>query len=246
MTVVRDAAANGSPENQAVIRFENVVKRFPGADALRGVTVTIPKGEILGLLGPNGSGKSTFLKLIAGLLRPDQGRVLVEGRAPDRRTKARVAYLPEVDHLYPWMTVEQTLRFVSAFFPDWDPERAERLLEFMELPRLARVGNMSKGMRGRLRLVVTLARSASVILLDEPLSGIDPPSRNRIVKAILSEFVSGEQTLILSTHEILESEPLFEHLLFLGEGKVVLEGHAEALRNQYGKSIQDLMEEIYR
>lgn len=244
--VVHDKTQNQFDSGEPVVRFENVTKRFPGADALRGISVSIPKGSILGLLGPNGSGKSTFLKLIAGLYRPDHGRVLVEGEPPSRKTKARVAYLPEIDHLYPWMRVEQSLRFVSAFYPDWDDEKAQRLLEFMELPPTARVGSMSKGMRGRLRLIVALARSASVILLDEPLSGIDPPSRNRIVKAILSEYVSGEQTLILSTHEILESEPLFEHLLFLGEGKVVLEGQAEALRTKYGKSIQDLMEEIYR
>lgn len=232
-------------DNQPIIRIENVSKSFPGADALRGLSVDIPQGTFVGLLGPNGSGKSTLLKLIAGLLYPDEGRILIEGKTPGRATKARVAYLPEIDHLYPTMTVKQTLDFMRAFFADWSQERAERLVDFMDLPLTARVGQMSKGMRGRLRLVVTLARSAPIVLLDEPLSGIDPPSRNRIVKAILSEYISGEQTMILSTHEIHESEPLFEQLLFLDHGKLILQGDAESLRQQYRKSIRDLLEEVY-
>lgn len=235
----------GHVGNPSIIRIENVSKSFPGADALRGLSVDIPQGKFVGLLGPNGSGKSTLLKLIAGLHYPDEGRVLIEGKSPGRATKARIAYLPEVDHLYPTMTVRQTLDFMGAFFADWSQERAERLVDFMDLPRTAKVGQMSKGMRCRLRLVVTLARSAPVVLLDEPLSGIDPPSRNRIVKAILSEYISGEQTMILSTHEIHESEPLFEQLLFLDHGKLILQGDAEALRQEYGKSIRDLLEEVY-
>lgn len=235
----------GHDEVQPIIRVENVSKSFPGADALRDLTIDIPKGKLVGLLGPNGSGKSTLLKLIAGLHRPDNGRILIEGKSPGRETKARVAYLPEVDHLYPTMTVTQTLDFIGAFFADWSRERADKLVEFMDLPPAARVGRMSKGMRVRLRLVITLARSAPVVLLDEPLSGIDPPSRSRIVKAILSEYISGEQTMILSTHEIHESEPLFETLLFLDHGKLILQGDAEALRQQHDKSIRDLLEEVY-
>ena len=105
-------------DNQPIIRIENVSKRFPGADALRGVSVDIPQGTFVGLLGPNGSGKSTLLKLLAGLLYPDEGRILIEGKTPGRATKARVAYLPEIDHLYPTMTVKQTLDFMRAFFAD--------------------------------------------------------------------------------------------------------------------------------
>lgn len=231
---------------QGVITFQNVTKVFPGADALNGVSVEILKGQVIGLLGPNGSGKSTFLKLIAGLHRPTSGSVLVNGVAPNRDTKSMVAYLPEVDHIYPWMTVEGSLRFVSSFYRDWDMATANRLLDFFKLPRKNRVGKLSKGMRGKLRLIIVLARRASVILLDEPLSGIDPPSRVAIVDALLSEFQSGEQTIILSTHEVLESEPLFDRLIFLNQGRIALEGDVEDLRQRYNASVQDLFKEVLK
>lgn len=227
-----------------MVEFRGVHKRFPGAEALRGVSFALPTGQIIGLLGPNGSGKSTLLKLAAGLYRPNAGTVLIAGRPPDRRTKAMVAYSPEVDHLYPWMTVRETLRFVGAFFDDWDEQRADRLREFMGLRSGQKVGAMSKGMRARLRLVLALARSAPLVLLDEPLSGIDPPSRRRIVDAIVSEYRAGQQTIIISTHEVLETEPLFDYLLMLQAGIVKLQGDAEELRARYGTSVQGIMEEV--
>lgn len=235
---------HGEEVLDGIISFRGVSKKFPGADALAEVTVDVPKGQVIGLLGPNGSGKSTFLKLIAGLHRPTRGQVFVGGRMPDRATKSYVAYMPEVDHIYPWMTVARSLRFVGSFYKDWDVERAERLVDFFELPRRNRVGKLSKGMRAKLRLIVVLARSSSILLLDEPLSGIDPPSRIRIVDALLSEFDSGEQTIILSTHEVLETESLFDRLIFLADGRVRLEGEVEALRQRYGTSVQGLFKEV--
>lgn len=245
-TVHNEPGSRHERSDQALISFRGVTKLFPGADALKDVSVDVPKGQVIGLLGPNGSGKSTFLKLIAGLHRPTKGEVLIDGVAPNRSTKQSVAYLPEVDHIYPWMTVERSLRFVSSFYNDWDQQKAERLLDFFKLPRKNRVGKMSKGMRGKLRLVVVLARSASVILLDEPLSGIDPPSRIAIVDALVSEFESGEQTIILSTHEVLETESLFDRLIFLNQGKVALEGDVEELRQRYSSSVQDLFKEVLK
>lgn len=230
---------------EPLVVCQDVHKRFPGAEALRGVSLELPRGEIVGLLGPNGSGKSTLLKLIAGLHRPTSGRVLVAGRQPDRTTKALVSYSPEIDHTYPWMTVEATIRFVSSFYEDWDEERAASMLDFMGLKPRQKVGKLSKGTRARLRLVLALARSADLILLDEPLSGIDPPSRARIVRAILSEYKAGEQTIIISTHEVLEAEPLFDRLLMLEAGFIKLEGSAEQLRERYGRSVQGIMEEIF-
>lgn len=234
----------GHEVKDAIISFRNVTKRFPGADALTDVTVDVPKGQVIGLLGPNGSGKSTFLKLIAGLHRPTQGQVLVGGRVPDRETKSYVAYMPEVDHIYPWMTVGRAMQFIGSFYKDWDAERAERLIDFFELPRRNRVGKLSKGMRAKLRLTTVLARASSIILLDEPLSGIDPPSRIRIVDALLSEFDSGEQTIILSTHEVMETESLFDRLIFLVNGQIRLEGDVEELRRRYGTSVQGLFKEV--
>lgn len=231
--------------SDAIVTFRDVHKRFPSADALRGVSFDLSAGEIVGLLGPNGSGKSTLLKLMAGLYRPNSGRVTVAGRNPDQGTKALVAYSPEIDHLYPWMTVETSLKFVGSFYEDWDADRAAALLDFMALKPTQKVGKLSKGMRARLRLVIALARSASLILLDEPLSGIDPPSRSRIVQAILAEYRVGEQTIVISTHEVLEAEPLFDRLLMLEAGLIKLDGDAEELRQQYGCSAQGIMERVF-
>lgn len=227
-----------------VLVFEGVYKRYPGVDAVRGVSLSLPLGVIVGLLGANGSGKSTLIKLAAGLLRPNRGRVRVLGREPGRWTKARVAYLPEVDHLYPWLTVAETLNFVRAFYADWEPERERRLMDELGLPERQRVGALSKGMRARLRLVLALSRAADLILLDEPLSGIDPPSRARIVRAILAAYRAGEQTLLLSTHEVLETESLFDRIAVLSRGELVLEGEADRLRGEEGRSIRSLLEEV--
>jgi len=224
----------------------NVSKQYPGAEALRNLSLSIPKGQIVGLMGPNGAGKTTLLKLLAGLARPTRGEVRVEGRTPDRLAKARIAYAPDSDHLYPWMTVGETLAFMRPFFADWDQERAATLAEFMALPARQRVSQLSRGMRARLRLVLTMARSAPLILLDEPLSGIDVPSRSRIVEAILGQFQPEQQTLILSTHDVMETEALFDRLILLEAGQVKLDDTADALRNQYGKSVRDLLEEVYR
>ena len=142
------------------------------------------------------------------------------------------------------MTVRETLRFVGAFFDDWDEAAGRPAAGVHGFAAGPKGGAMSKGMRARLRLVLALARSAPLVLLDEPLSGIDPPSRRRIVDAIVSEYRAGQQTIIISTHEVLEQEPLFDYLLMLQAGIVKLQGDAEELRARYGTSVQGIMEEV--
>lgn len=230
----------------AVVEFHDVKKKFRRVDALEGVTLTLPEGRIIGLLGPNGSGKSTFLKLIAGVYRPTSGSVTIDGEAPSFRTKAKVAYLPEIDYLYGWMSVAQIIGYVRPFYPDWDDEKARELLAFLELPEDARVSRLSKGMRARLKILLAMARHAEVILLDEPLSGIDPPSRTRVMSVLVSHFRSERQTVVMSTHDVVEAESLFDQVLFLRKGRVALFGDAEALREERGTSIKDLFEEVYR
>jgi len=229
----------------ATVVFERVSKSFGRVRAVDELSFTIREGTILGLLGPNGSGKSTMLKLITGLYRPDAGRVTIDGQEPSPKTKAMVAYLPEIDYLYGWMTVRQTLEYVSAFYADWDRERAEGLLKFMGLDPQARVSRLSKGMRARLKILLAMSRSAPVVLLDEPLSGIDPTSRSRVLRAIVSEFRADSQTVVMSTHDVVESEALFDEVLFLKDGRVALTGEAERLREERGKSIQELFEEVF-
>lgn len=229
-----------------LVKIEDLTKSYGRQRAVDGITLTIPRGVIVGLLGPNGSGKSTLLKLITGLVRPSSGRIWINQSLPSPRTKAQIAYLPEVDYLYGWMTVGQTLDFVSRFYQDWNHGKARNLLTFMELQEEVTVKSLSKGMRARLKIVLALARDAELVLLDEPLSGIDPPSRTRIVEAIIFQYRVGAQTLVLSTHEILETEGIFDEVVFLHQGKVALQGNADSLRSQRGKSLRALFEEVCR
>mgnify|MGYP001362136571 FL=1 len=232
-------------EPKYIVEIDGLRKSYPRVDALDGIDLKIEAGKIWGLLGPNGSGKSTLLKCIAGLVQPDSGRVTIHGLKPSWKTKTRIAFVPEIDHLYRWMTVKETLDYYAAFYQDWQREKEQELLEFMHLDPQKKVGALSKGMRSRLKLIIGLARNAELLLLDEPLSGIDVSSRDRIVEGIVRQFRSEKQTLILSTHAIDETERLFDSVIFLSEGKVYLSGDAEELRVKYSKSMNELFKEVY-
>ncbi len=220
-------------------------KRYPKVEALKGVDLSLPQGEIWGLLGPNGSGKSTLLKCMVGLIHPDGGEIKILGQNPSRHTKAQIAFVPEVENLYRWMTIRQVLDFTATFYNDWQEESVSELLEFMRLDPAKKVSSLSKGMRARLKLILALARQAPVVLLDEPFSGIDPASRDRIVEGIVRQFKSDAQTMIISTHAVGDTEQLFDGVVFLDEGTISLQGNAEDLRQQHGKSINDLFKEVF-
>lgn len=229
----------------AIVEVRGVVKKYGGTTALTDLNLTLDEGVIYGLMGPNGSGKSTLLKCIAGLVRPSWGEVLIDGEAPGIRSKSKVAYLPEIDYLYGWMTVAEAMDYYAGSFADWEPAKAEELLTFMNLNKRTKVSNLSKGMRARLKILLTMARKAEVVLLDEPLSGIDPPSRSRIVSAIISQFRSEAQTVVMSTHDVSDAESIFDEVIFLKAGQIALKGQAEHLREERGKSIKELFEEVY-
>jgi ABC-2 type transport system ATP-binding protein len=228
-----------------VVEVQQLTKEFPGVQALRGVDLRIPRGVTVGLLGPNGSGKSTLIRILAGVQRPTAGEVRVLGRSPGRVTKERVAYVPEVEHLYPWMDVDEALRFTAAMFDDFNPERAEELLALTGLKREAWVGDLSRGYRVRLKLVLAMARDAELVLLDEPLSGIDLISRGKVLDGLLRGHRPGETTVIITTHMVCEVEPLLDRVAFLKEGRVVLEGEAETLRAERGCSIEGIFRGVF-
>ena len=238
-------ATGGEEEVSTLLRTKGLRKQYGSTQALAGLDLELAQGRILGLLGPNGSGKSTLLKIAAGVVHPSSGEIEVLGRRPGRQTKGQVAYLPEVDCLYPEMTARATLAYFATFYPDWDEAKAAELLDFMAIDAKARVGSLSRGMRARLKLVVALARQAKLVLLDEPLSGIDPSSRSRIVQAIVGQYRPESGSLIISTHEVIQAESAFDEVVFLEHGTVRLAGGAEDLRAQHGKSLEALFEEVY-
>lgn len=232
-------------DNPYMIELKGIHKRYLLKQALCGIDLQVKKGSIVGLLGPNGSGKSTLLKMLAGLIYPTSGSICVNGRKPGVHNKHQVAYLPEIDNLYGWMTVKETLRFISGFYKDWQENKCAQMLLTMELDENQKVRNLSKGMRARLKLIAALSRNVPLVLLDEPFSGIDPSSRAKIIRSIINEFQSDEQTIVLSTHSVNESEPMFDEVIFLDHGEVRIFDSTDNLRAEYGCSLELMWEKVY-
>lgn len=226
------------------VEFNSLHKRYYLAHALRGIDLTIGQGKIVGLLGPNGAGKSTLLRIAAGLTHPSSGTVKVMGNAITAAARARIAYVPEVDNFYTWMTVGQALDFEVSMFRDIDIDDARSLLSQLKVDIDKKTGALSRGQRARLKLALAMSRDAGVVLMDEPLAGIDPPSRMAILETIASRYRAGEQAIIISTHEVLESEGLFEDVVFLADGKIALAGQADQLREERGKSLNEIFAEV--
>ncbi|PLR95113.1 ABC transporter ATP-binding protein [Bacillus sp. T33-2] len=219
------------------VQLQNVSKRYGKKIALEDVSLTFKKGRIYGLLGPNGSGKSTALKLITGLVFPDHGTVTVNGNEVSRKTCEAVAYLTELDMFYDTFTVQETVDYVASQFADFNREKAGELLKELRLNPMEKVKSLSKGNRGRLKLVATLARNTEVILLDEPFSGLDPMVRDSIVQSLLKYIDFENQILIIATHEINEIEPLLDEAIAIYYGSVIGQEVVETLREEQGLSV---------
>lgn len=225
-----------------MVCVEDLWKKYPGAWALRGVSLKVSRGRVLGVLGENGSGKSTLFRILAGVTRPTRGRARIGEVTTGFATKPVVSYLPEIDPFYSWMKVGEQLAFLSAFHDTWDPGRSRRLLEFMNLPEDRKVGALSRGQRARLKVVSAFSWSPEVVLMDEPLGGIDPPSRRRILDVLFNEFLGPEQTVLISTHLGSEVDPFIEDVLFLRDGEVYISGRSDELQQEHGKSLSEIFE----
>ncbi|MCF8008900.1 MAG: ABC transporter ATP-binding protein [Halanaerobiales bacterium] len=230
---------------ESIIEINNLTKKFPKTLALDKISVQIPKGQITGLVGPNGSGKTTMLKIISGLLLQDSGDLKING-LNDTKLMDYIAFLPELNHLYEWMTIAETTKFFNCQYQDFNLKKSLDLLDFMNLKKEQKIKNLSKGMKGRLKLILVLARRAPLLVLDEPLAGIDPNSRARILESLISEYESEFQSIILSTHEVIEAERFFDYVIFLEEGDIILKGNTDDLRAKRGKSVQELVREVFK
>lgn len=219
------------------IELKNVTKKYGKDFSLKNTTITFKKGRIYGLLGPNGSGKSTILKMICGLVYPDTGEILVDGEKVTRKISRSVAYLTESDMFYDPFTVNDMIMFYQSQFNDFDIEKANLLLIEMKLDPLKKIKQLSKGNRGRLKLVLALARKTPVLLLDEPFSGLDPMVRDSIVKSLLSYIDFETQTVIMATHEIHEVEHLLDEVAAIYNGMVFGHKNVEDLRENEGLSV---------
>ena len=232
-------------DNKNAVKIQDLKKNYPGIEALQGVNINFPAGSITGLIGPNGSGKSTMLKSIVGLVKPTEGEIKVFDEFPGREMKEKIAFLPEINYFYKGMTIERVVDLYDSQYQTFNREKAMEIIDFMNLTASQKIKNLSKGMVGRVKLVLAMARQVPLIIMDEPLAGIDPQSRARILEGLISEYDAEEQTIILSTHEVLEAEKFFDYVVFLEAGQVKLQGNADDLRAEHGLSIQDLVKEVF-
>lgn len=229
----------------ARIEIKDLTKRFGTLTALDEVTVSLDKGQIVGLLGPNGSGKTTLIKLMNGLLKPTAGSVLIDGMEPGVETKKTVAYLPDRNALPDYMTTDQLIGMYADFFEDFDRARAEAMLDDLGIDRKQAMKKMSKGTKEKLQLCLVMARRAGVYLLDEPIGGVDPATRDYILKTIISNY-NEDAVVIISTHLISDIESVLDDVIFLKEGRVVLHKAADEIREEKGESIDGLFREVFK
>ncbi|MEC0394521.1 ABC transporter ATP-binding protein [Bacillus subtilis] len=219
------------------IKLEHVSKKYGRHTAVNDVSITLSSGRIYGLIGPNGSGKSTTLKMMAGLLFPTSGFVKIDEEQVTREMVRQTVYLTELDMFYPHFTVKDMVNFYQSQFPDFQTEQAYKLLNEMQLNPEKKIKKLSKGNRGRLKIVLALARRADVILLDEPFSGLDPMVRDSIVNSLVSYIDFEQQIVVIATHEIDEIETLLDEVIILANGEKVAQREVEDIREQEGMSV---------
>ena len=228
-----------------LLEVKNLTKTFDGKKILDDVNLVIPEGKIVGLLGKNGVGKSTLIKSINDLLTIDEGEILFKGKKIGVYSKENISYLPERTYLDKSMKVSEVIDYFTEFYKDFDKERAYRLLKDLKLDSDKRIIKMSKGMQEKLQLILVMSRDADLYILDEPLSGVDPATRDYILDTILSNFKEGA-SIIISTHLITDIERILDEVIFIDEGKIVLNSSADELRNKEKSSIDEIFRRMFR
>lgn len=220
-------------------------KSYGNLRALDDVNLSIEAGRVVGLLGPNGSGKTTLIKLANGLLAPSAGQVLICGEAPSPATKAVVSYLSDKLNLPEWMNAGQLMDMYMDFYADFDKTRAEEMLLRLGIDRKMKVKQMSKGTREKVQLILVMSRAAKLYLLDEPIGGVDPATRDYILDTIIKNY-NPEASVIISTHLISDVEQVLDDVIFINQGKVVLQSSVDDIREQNGKSVDALFREVFK
>ena len=228
----------------ALLECKHLCKSFDHKVVLDDVSLKIDKGKIIGLLGKNGAGKSTLIKLINDLLTIDSGKILFKGKPIGVASKAHISYLPERTYLDKSMTIAQAFKMFSDFYQDFDAERAHNMLEDLDLTEDLKISKMSKGMQEKLQLILVMSRDADLYILDEPLGGVDPATRDHILDTILANFKEGS-SVIISTHLISDVERILDDVIFIDQGKIALTGAADQLRAKHKASINDIFRSMF-
>ena len=228
-----------------LIETKDLSKRFDNKIILDKINIKIPSGKIVGLLGKNGAGKSTLIKLINDLLIPTSGEILIKGNKVGVESKKVISYLPERTYLNKNMRVLEVIKYFKDFYDDFNVDKAEKLLKDLDLDINTKLTKMSKGMLEKVQLVLVMSREADLYILDEPLGGVDPATRDYILDIILSNF-SENASVIISTHLISDIEKILDEVIFIDKGKIVLQSEADKLRNKEKSSIDEIFRRMFK
>ena len=229
----------------AVLECKALTKNYGHLAALDGVDFAIEPGRIVGLLGHNGSGKTTLIKLANGLLTPTSGDILVCGMAPGKETHALVSYLPERTSIPTWMTTTQLLDFYQDFYADFRRDAAEEMLQHLNIQPRQHIKQMSKGTREKVQLIMVMSRAAKLYLLDEPIGGVDPATRDYILSTIIGNY-NPEAAVVISTHLISDVEKVLDDVIFINQGRVMLQSSVDQIREEKGMSVDELFREVFK
>ena len=228
-----------------ILECRDLSKRFGSVQALDAVSLKIEPGRVIGLLGPNGSGKTTLLKLANGLLTPTDGEILINGFEPGNESRSLVSYLPDRPYLAEWMKVRELLDFFEDFYDDFDRDRATEMLLKLNIDENMRIKEMSKGTREKTQLILVMSRKAQLYLLDEPIGGVDPATRDYILETIIRNY-NPEAAVIISTHLIADVEQVLDDVIFINHGNIVLQSSVDEIREEHGMSVDQYFREVFR
>ncbi|HCC04390.1 MAG TPA: ABC transporter ATP-binding protein [Clostridiales bacterium] len=231
--------------NMELLKINNLNKKFDDKYILKDINLTIPSGKIIGLLGKNGAGKTTLIKIINDLLTPTSGEILIKGNKVGVETKKIISYLPERTYLNKQMKVKEILNYFADFYENFDMQRAKKLLEDLDLDINQNLSKMSKGMQEKVGLVLVMSREADLYILDEPLGGVDPATRDYILDTILSNF-NENASVIISTHLISDIERILDEVIFIDNGSIAIHSNTDELRTKENASIDEIFRRMFK
>lgn len=227
-----------------IVQCMGLTKTYGGKVALNQIYLNLERGRIIGLLGPNGSGKTTMIKIMNGLLNPTAGEILINGQRPGVDTKFSISYLPERTYLQPGMKVMEIVQYFQDFYPDFQVDRAYDMLARLQIQPYERLKNLSKGTKEKVQLILVMSRNADLYVLDEPIAGVDPASRDYILHTIVANY-NRNATILLSTHLISDVENILDEVVFIRQGNIILQAGAEQIRRNEGKSVDRFFREVF-
>lgn len=230
---------------EPIFECHNLIKKYDQFYALNHLNLSLERGQIVGLLGPNGSGKTTLIKLICGLLTPSSGTLTIAGLSPGVETKKIISYLPERTYLNSWMRVRDIVSYFKDFYNDFDDKKAYAMLADLKIDPSARLHTLSKGTKEKVQLILIMSRNAELYILDEPIGGVDPASRDYILQTIISNY-NENATVLISTHLIADIEQILDRVVFIQNGQLLLNQTVDEIRTEHQKSVDAFFREVFR